>query len=168
MSLILPRRFIFLALALLPMLGLAAEHPEEKEVPNFELLDIYDNSVSLASFRGNVVLINFWATWCPPCIEELPSMNDLKIHFSDQPFAVLAINMAEDKETILNFLERAQLKVDFPILVDPAGITADNYAVQSLPATLVIDKNGVFAFGGIGARDWNSEQVQSEILPLFD
>lgn len=168
MQLALPRWIIFLALGFLPLLGLAEDNPEKKVVPNFELLDIYDNSIFLESFRGNVVLVNFWATWCLPCVEELPSINDLKIHFSDQPFAVLAINMAEDKESILNFLERTQLEVDFPLLVDPAGITANKYAVQTLPATLIIDKNGVFAFGGIGARDWNSEQVRSEILPLFD
>ncbi len=146
-----------------------AESPASPEnVPNFTLSDLDGNSVELSSLLGRVVLINFWATWCPPCVEELPTMQALKESFSDRPFEVLAINMAEDKNDIEAFFARINFELDFPILLDPGGVTADQYAVQTLPATLLVDKAGKFAFGGVGVRDWNSEQVHADILPLFD
>lgn len=139
-----------------------------KTVPDFSLNDLDGNTVVLSSLRGNVVLINFWATWCPPCVEELPTMQALKDHFVDQPFEVLAINMAEDKPDIESFFDRINLQLDFPLLLDPGGVTADQYEVQSLPATLIVDQSGQFVFGGVGARDWNSKAVHEEIEPLFN
>lgn len=138
------------------------------EVPLFTLADYRGNKVSLADLRGKVVLINFWATWCPPCVAEMPTLQALSESFSDRPFAVLAINMAEDREAIEAFLAHTKMRLDFPLLVDPGGTVASDYNVLQLPATLLVDRDGMFAFGGIGERDWNSEAVKSEILPLFD
>ena len=76
--------------------------------------------------------------------------------------------MGEDKESILSFLNRLGFELDFPLLIDPGAKTADLYAVRALPATLLVNQDGTFAFGGVGAREWNSEQTRNEILPLFD
>ncbi len=149
-------------------------------VPDFELEDMEGNLISLAQHRGKVVMINFWATWCPPCIEEMPAMDALKTSLSDKPFEILAINMAEDRESVIRFLQRAnssgelspdsvrpRLKFSFPLLLDPGGVVADQYAVKSLPATMLVDKNGKFIFAGVGAREWDSAEILHLILPLF-
>ena len=137
-------------------------------VPLFELQDIEGNLVSLEDQRGKVVMINFWATWCPPCIEEMPAMDALKTALSDKPFEILAVNMSEDREAIETFLERTGFDLSFPLLLDPGGIVADKYAVRGLPATMLVDPHGNFAFGGVGARKWDSPEVIAEIMPLFD
>jgi len=150
----------------IPPVMAAGFSPEN--VPDFILMDTDNQPVALESLRGNVVMINFWATWCAPCVEELPSINALGKSFANKPFKILAINMGEDKESILSFLNRLGFKLDFPLLIDPGAKTADLYAVRALPATLLVNQDGTFAFGGVGAREWNSEQTRNEILPLFD
>ena len=156
---------VILSTGILPA-NAAGNSPEN--VPDFTLMDTDNQPVALESLRGNVVLINFWATWCPPCVEELPSINALGKSFAEKPFKILAINMGEDKETITSFLNRIGFELNFPLLIDPGAKTADLYAVKTLPATLLVNQDGTFAFGGVGAREWNSEQTRNEILPLFD
>ena len=138
------------------------------EVPLFTLLDTNGNKIALDEFRGKVVLINFWATWCPPCIEEMPALTDLKESFIHMPFEILAINMAENQDAIDAFLNRTGFEFNFPLLLDPGGKVADQYQVRGLPATMLVGRDSQFAFGGVGAREWNSQEVQAEILPLFD
>jgi peroxiredoxin len=137
-------------------------------VPDFTLDDVNGNAISLENLRGKVVMINFWATWCPPCVEELPAMQNLKESWSDRPFEILAINMGESASVIRSFMARLGLDITFPLLVDPQTVVAKQYQVTSLPATLLVDRKGMFAFGGVGARDWNSAAVRDEILPLFE
>jgi peroxiredoxin len=137
-------------------------------VPTFTLEDVNGKAISLENLRGKVVMINFWATWCPPCVEEIPAMQDLKESWSDRPFEILAINMGESAAVIRSFMDRLGMDVNFPLLVDPQTVVAKQYQVTSLPATLLIDKKGMFAFGGVGARNWNAAAVRDEILPLFE
>lgn len=137
-------------------------------VPLFTLSDISGNSVSLESLRGSVVMINFWATWCPPCIEELPTMHALKDSLADEPFEILAINMGESVEDIDKFLQRTEMELGFPLLLDTHNEVSTLYEVRGLPATLVVDKTGKFAFGGVGARDWNGTEAHEQIRPLLD
>ncbi|MCY3769817.1 MAG: TlpA disulfide reductase family protein [Gammaproteobacteria bacterium] len=157
---------LWLVLGMLPVQGLpAGEMPET--IPLFTLSDIDGNQVVLESFRGSVVMINFWATWCAPCIEEMPTMQALKESLADEPFEILAINMGEDLAAIRSFLERTGFNFSFPILLDPATEVATRYAVQGLPATLLADKSGKYVFGGIGAKDWNGTEARDQILPLL-
>ena len=95
-------------------------------------------------------------------------MDALKTALSDKPFEILAVNMSEDREAIETFLERTGFELNFPLLLDPGGIVADKYAVRGLPATMLVDPRGKFAFGGVGARKWDSPEVMAEIMPLFD
>ncbi len=136
--------------------------------PLFTLNDINGNQVSLEDYRGKVVMINFWATWCPPCVEEMPTMQALKQSLSDQPFEILAINMGETESAIKFFIEQLGIDFNFPLLMDTDIKVANQYQVSGLPATLLVDKQGVYAFGGIGPRDWQSDQVMKEILPLIE
>ena len=136
-------------------------------VPPFSLQSLDGELVSLEDYRGEVVMINFWATYCAPCIEELPSMQALLESFSDRPFTILAVNMGEDPKAISSFMDRIGADFDFPLLLDPTMEVASDYRVSALPATLLVDTEGKHAFGGVGARDWNSEEARNQILPLF-
>ena len=155
---------LFLGLAPVKMLP-AGEMPEM--IPLFALFDRDGNQVALEKLRGSVVMINFWATWCAPCIEEMPTMQALKESLSDEPFEILAINMGEDPATVQSFLERTGFHFTFPILLDPTVEVAALYEVQGLPATLLADKSGKYVFGGVGARDWNGQEARNLILPLL-
>ncbi len=95
-------------------------------------------------------------------------MQALKQSFSDQPFEILAINMGENQDKINKFVERIGIEFNFPLLLDADSAVSDKYQVRGLPATMLITKQGTFAFGGVGERDWNSNAVKNEILPLFE
>ncbi len=136
-------------------------------VPLFTLTDHNGNKVSLESYRGSIVMINFWATWCPPCIEEMPTMQALKAFLADQPFEILAVNMGEEKSVINTFIERIGIDFSFPLLLDPTTSVAMDYQVSGLPATLLVDRQGAFVFGGVGPRDWNSDKSRNQILALL-
>ncbi|MBX2870333.1 MAG: TlpA family protein disulfide reductase, partial [Acidiferrobacterales bacterium] len=110
---------------------------------------------------------NFWATWCPPCVHELPSIQALKDHFSDQSFEVLALNMGERGKDIENFLKAFETKLDFPILLNADLNVAKNWNVRAMPTSLFIDKNGDIAETYVGPRDWNSEIVQQQVASLL-
>ena len=170
MNLIFKSTFLAIILSCFSLTPANAQNSKSdpEPVPLFTLSDQNGNQVSLQSFRGKVVMINFWATWCPPCVKELPTMEALKKTFTDQPFEILAINMGEDKETISRFVERMGFDFSFPLLIDADSRVSDLYQVRGLPATMVIDKQGTFIFGGIGERDWNSNAVRDEIQPLLE
>ncbi len=143
-------------------------NPPSIDLPLFTLFDIDGNEVSLESYRGKVVMLNFWATWCAPCVEELPTMRALKESLSDKPFEILAVNMGETKEAIKQFIEKIGIEFNFPLLLDPTTSVATDYSVSGLPATLLIDKQGQFSFGGVGPRDWNDDDARNQILPLLN
>ena len=138
------------------------------EVPLFALNNLNNQLIKLKDLRGKVVMINFWATWCTPCVIELPAMAALKESFAGKPFEILAINLSEDPELIKKFFKRNQIELNFPVLIDTDSAISEQYKVKALPATLLVDRDGMFAFGGVGAREWNSEEVKKEILPLFE
>ncbi len=121
----------------------------------------------IQSAGDTVVLVNFWATWCPPCVHELPSMQALKDHFSDESFEVLALNMGERGKDIENFLKSFGTKLDFPILLNADLNVAKTWNVRAMPTSLFIDKDGNIAEVHIGPRDWNSETVQQQVASLL-
>ena len=146
----------------------AAQVSMPQEVPTFTLKDLSGKPVGLEDYRGKVVMINFWATWCAPCVEELPTMEALRTAWSDRPFEIIAVNLAEDRDAVSRFLDRHGIRLSFPVVLDSDGTVAETYKVRGLPATLLVDRNGSFVFGGVGERDWNSDAVRQEILPLFE
>lgn len=152
------------------LMPVVASAKEEKGhlVPLFTLKDQHGNDISLEQQRGKVVMINFWATWCPPCIKELPTMVDLKNSFGDRPFEILAVNMGEESWVVEQFIDNFKTEFNFPLLTDTAATVASKYKVSGLPATMLIDTQGRFVFGGVGERDWNEKAVKAEILTLFD
>jgi len=123
------------------------------QAPDFSLTDLDGRVVSLAQLRGKVVLVNFWATWCPPCRAEMPSMEKLYHLLKDEDFVMLAINIeADGEQTVARFLEKNQHS--FPILLDTQGVVQKQYGVYKFPETFVIRKDGIIDDKVIGAFDW--------------
>jgi len=119
-----------------------------------QLKDAYGNTVSMSDFRGKVVFLNFWATWCAACVVEMPSMEKLHGRLKDKDFVMLAINMQESDTQVKAFFEK--LKLSFAALLDSNGEVAAGFAVNALPTTFVLDKEGRIVGTAIGPREWDS------------
>lgn len=125
-----------------------------KVAPDFELPDLGDKSVRLSDFRGKVIFLNFWATWCKPCREEMPSMEVLHQSLQKEGLVVLAVSIdrVTTKKDIPPFVKN--LNLTFPILVDSWGQTDKRYKLMGVPETYIIDQQGVLQEKIIGPRDW--------------
>lgn len=158
----------FLTLTLVLLGGgsaMAAVKPTPYEgdaLPPFALSDTEGARHSLSDHRGDVVLVNFWATWCGPCIREMPSLQRLETELADRPFTLLAVNMGEEPATLLPFLER--LDVDLTVLLDQDGAVARDWGVFAYPTTVLIDPDGRARYIARGELDW----AGSEALALIE
>lgn len=132
--------------------------------PDFQLRDMDGNLHRLSDYRGKPVIINFWTTWCPPCREEIPSMNRAWQQLEQEGIALLAINMGEDEETI--FIFSADYPADFPILMDVEGKVIEDWPVKGLPTTYIIAPDGTFAYRAIGSREWDDKTLLDRIRAL--
>ncbi|MEM7194495.1 MAG: TlpA disulfide reductase family protein [Pseudomonadota bacterium] len=150
------------------LVSLQSHAVERIKLPDFELADMNDESFNSADYRGKVLMVNFWATWCPPCIEEIPSMQALKDHLKDQPFELLAINMGESADAVRKFAETLETPINFPLLVDETLGVVGDWRVRGLPTTIIVDKTGKVAFFTRGPRDWNSEEIREKIRQFMD
>lgn len=157
-------------LALLLALALPAAAEELKPwtggaTPPLELTDLRGKKHSLADYRGKVVLVNFWATWCEPCREEMPSMERLRVSLAERPFAVLAVNLAEPESRIAKFLDT--VPVGFPILLDRDTKTTRAWQAKVLPATYIVGPDGAIRYRHVGELDWSKPEVRKLILGLM-
>ena len=162
------RRLILIVLVLLAVCGaiylytLDNQNPNYKSfkavapgnpAPDFQLEDNHGNLVSLSALRGKVVMVNFWATWCPPCRAEMPSMEKLHQAMAGEDFVMLAINVEENgRFTVADFLQKTPHS--FPILYDEQGVVQKLYGVYKFPESFVITKDGMIDDKVIGAIDW--------------
>jgi peroxiredoxin len=119
-----------------------------------QLKDVYGNTVKLSDFRGKVVFLNFWATWCAACVVEMPSMEKLHGRLKDKNFVMVAINVQESDAQVKAFF--AKMKLSFTALLDSNGEVTTGFAVNALPTTFVLDKEGRIVGTAIGPREWNS------------
>ena len=121
--------------------------------PNFTLPGLDGKMVSLTDYKGKVVLLNIWATWCPPCVEEMPSMEKLHQELKDEEFEILAVSIDESgAEAVLPFIEKH--KLSFPALIDTKGAMKSLYRTTGVPESFIIDKDGMVVEEIIGPRDW--------------
>ncbi|OGB23205.1 MAG: hypothetical protein A3I66_09440 [Burkholderiales bacterium RIFCSPLOWO2_02_FULL_57_36] len=129
------------------------------------LPDLADRTVDLAGFKGEVVLVNFWASWCEPCRDEMPSLNRLQKHLAGQRFRIVGINIGEGKPRIEQFLTR--IPVDFMILRDADLEIMKAWRVRILPASFLIDRNGLLRYQLVGDANWDHPEMRAPILKLL-
>jgi len=133
--------------------------------PALTLKDLEGGSHRLSDYRGKVILVNFWATWCGPCRDEMPSIQELKNKLAGKPFVVLAVNLDEPESRIRKFL--SQMKLDFIILLDPERKAARAWGARILPASYVIGPDGRIRYSLIGEINWGHDIVVSRISELL-
>lgn len=131
----------------------------------FSLRDVHGNLLQRDHFKGKVTIINFWATWCPPCVEEIPSLNRLREKMTGQPFELISINYAESPEKIREFMKT--VAVDFPVLVDPEGKLSRQWKVVAFPSTFVIGPDGKIHYGVNAAIHWDTPAIISALEKLL-
>lgn len=149
-----------------PGTALGIQKPKELvEASSIVGTDPDGNTIRLSDFRGKVVFLNFWATWCVPCRLEMPAMERLYREFRSRGFVVLAVNLQEGPSPVRAFIR--ELKLTFPVVLDPKGTAATAYLVRGLPATYLIDRNQVIMGRAIGAREWDSKDGRAYIRALL-
>jgi len=133
--------------------------------PDFTLLGDDGKTHRLSDYRGKVVVLNFWATWCPPCRYEMPSMERAHKKVQGENIVLLAVNVGESEDKVFEFT--GQYPVTFQLLLDTDGAVIKKYPVIGLPTTFVIDPRGVVTHRAVGGREWGDEQLLGQLRKLL-
>ena len=133
--------------------------------PALVLKDVNGATHDLARYRGSVVLINFWATWCIPCRDEMPSIQKLRDRLAGKPFVVFAVNVDEPDSRVRSFLNETRL--DLPVLLDQNKTVTRAWSVRVMPTTFVVGRDGRVRYRAVGDLDWSSDAVVGTILQLL-
>ncbi len=145
---------------------LRIEKPIERIIaPDFTLEDVSRRKSRLERLRGRVVFLNFWATWCPPCVVEMPSMEKLHKELSNDGLVILAINFRETPEQVKAFVKKH--KLTFTVLLDPEGSVFELYQAWALPVTTIVNKRREIAGRAMGSRDWDSKESEGFFRQLL-
>ena len=119
---------------------------------------------NIRDYRGKPVIINFWATWCPPCRRELPSMNRAWKKIKEEGIVMIAVDVGEDEDTIFTFM--GDYPIDFTVLLDSSGEISANWPVVGLPTTFVLDNQGRLVYQAIGGREWDEDSLLDKVRAL--
>lgn len=136
------------------------------EAPNFTLRDLTGNAMSLSQFKGKVVLLNFWATWCGPCRVEMPAMEQLYRTLPRREFEILAVSTDPQGATVTRPFQR-EMGFTFPILHDSEYRVGLTYGARTIPITFMVDRRGIVRQKIFGARDWDSPEARDLIHELM-
>ena len=145
--------------------GSLQKFPANKSTPPLYLKDLSGRFQSLDDYRGKVILVNFWGSWCSSCIEEMPSLQRLEQKFKHSEMVVLAVNVNQTHTSVQRFLQRTAL--DLTVLMDTSAKTAKNWQVNFYPTSFVIDKAGKMRFFAIGKLDWDQTETFEVIHSLI-
>lgn len=138
----------------------------DKKAPDFSLIDLNGKKLGLKQVKGKIILLNFWATWCGPCKEEMPSLEVLHQQFKEKNFVLLAISVDyEGLKPVKEFIDKHHYT--FPVLLDPKCETLDLFEIKGIPTTFLIDKKGRMVGKAIGPRNWKSPEAVSLINLLI-
>jgi len=136
----------------------------QRSAPDFELELLDGERLDRAAMLGKVWVVNFWATWCPPCVEELPAMNTAWVTFEEAGVGMLAINVGETPDAIEGFLER--VPIDFPVALGDGANALPDWDATVLPTTLIVDATGQVILEAAGPRDWDDPSLIERISAL--
>lgn len=133
-----------------------------QKAPDFTVFDEKNSPLKLSDLKGKVVLLHFWATWCPPCASEFPTLNKFVNNFKDSDLVFVPVSLDENRGDVEAF--RKQVKFELPIYFDPdGGALADKYGTFRLPETYLINKKGIVVYKMIGPQDWSKPVWQQKI-----
>lgn len=133
--------------------------------PALQAKDLKGVSRTLADYRGKVVLLNFWASWCPPCLQEMPSMERLRLKMAGRPLEIVALDSAETPAEVKAYLSR--MKLGFPVLLDPDGSNTRRWKVFALPTTFLLDGKGQLRYVLTGPTEWDEGEALQVIESLL-
>jgi thiol-disulfide isomerase/thioredoxin len=139
--------------------------PGEVEAPDFSLLDLAGTPHRGADYRGQPLLVAFWAVWCPPCRRELAALAELQMRLAETPVKVLSINLGDSAERIASFLADHPAP-GLPVLLDPDKAMAAPWHVRGLPTAYAVDGKGILRLGAIGERDWRAPVIETQLRAL--
>jgi|TARA_B110000914_G_C15423266_1_gene427633 thiol-disulfide isomerase/thioredoxin len=139
---------------------------DSSETATFNLKTLDNKSLSLSEFQGSYVLVNFWATWCKPCVREIPSLNNLYKKFKDKNFEIIAINIGQNAEVVNNFINTTS-PIDFTILLDE-NIDLVSWKVEAIPTTFLVDDKGTIIYKVEGEKHWDSPEFISFISSFLN
>ena len=148
-----------------PLSAAGLEPRSAQPAPAMLAQDLAGQTRTLADYRGKVVLLNFWASWCPPCRREMPSLERLRLAMQGRPLEIVALASAETSEDVRDFL--ASLKLGFPILLDPEGLNTRRWKVYALPTTFLLDGEGRVRYALKGGAEWDEGEALGAIENLL-
>jgi len=140
---------------------IAAPYP----APALKLADLDGKLHELVNFKGKLIVVNFWATWCPPCRREMPSLERLRQKLGDKGLEVIAVDVGEDVETVFAFTGQLDPAPTFPMLLDKNSAVAQHWKVRGLPTTFVVDTDGRVIYRAVGGREFDHEAVVKQLRP---
>jgi len=133
--------------------------PESREFPEIRFRDLNGKEKTLKDFEGNVILLNFWATWCPPCRAEMPGMENLARELKGRDFIMVPISVQETSDTVKSYMEESG--IDFPVYLDEEARAAMSVGVTGLPTSILIDRDGTALGAAVGSVKWDSAPMIS-------
>lgn len=142
-----------------------AEITDNPPTPTLQLQDMQDRTHTLADYRGKVVLVNFWASWCPPCIYEMPGLVRLQEKLADRPFEILAVNVGEKKYKVWKFLKL--IDFDLPVLLDVSSEAFEAWGVLTMPTTFLVDAAGRIRYRVSGDPGWDTPDTMAVVEKLL-
>lgn len=148
------RTLCLLCIALLASSGAYAN----SSLYNLSFPNVEKQEIQLSEFKGKVILLNFWATWCPPCVKEMPSMQRLYDQFPKQDFEIVAISAGESQAAVESFMMGLETELTFPILLDEQGRTFKDFGIRGLPMSFLFDREGKLIKTISGSREWDEER----------
>lgn len=134
--------------------------------PNLRLKNMDDEFVDIKDLKGKVVVVNFWATWCPPCRREMSSLERLHLATQDKNVVILAVNVGEDIDTVFPFMGIINPSPTFPILFDTDARVMNEWKVRGLPTTYIVSPDGNIVYRAVGGREFNHPSIQQAVISL--
>ncbi len=135
---------------------------------SLQLDDIKGQPRSLEEFKDKVIVVNFWATWCPPCVEELPTLSALQERFDKTQVAVLGVNLGETQETVQKFIDAFEPPITFNVLLAPTPQDIEGWEIKALPQSYILNRTGGVEYSALGPKDFDHPEIRKRIQALVD